>query len=719
MSDVTLSSAVRSNLLSLQTTADLMSMTQERLATGLKVNSALDNPTNFFTASSLNSRASDLARLMDGVSNATQTLEAADNGISAITKLVESAQAVARQAQQSSDTVFVAGVFGSTIVNDTNATVTGTVAIANDVENAVLGEEISGLGTNDTAASFLSPVQSFSGSTSAGSVINQGETLSYLAGGEQIDFAFDVSGGYVPSGSEIVIDASGDMDSVFSALQQAARNQGGNFASFTIGIDGSNQIATTTGQVGAGDLTILDGTSNVFDQALNVIVFPPLAEDTNSILSGLSSTLNLLDTTGTPQSVDMSTINSIEDFAAAIATLGDVSGTIVGDQVLFSADDPWTMLGTGDGWDLGFRQNPQSSDTVNAGLRALDGQTLTIGDDTLTFGSDDSAGQIDTRAEFETALANLTTLNLVASIDATTNQLTISTTGDPNTTFTVGGTVDALAAFGISEWTYTGTSSALTSYSAPSTPEDQTFYFNQGEGLGNTQVSVLGVDSVELLTSLVSLLPGGSYDPVDQRVEFTPLDGVDTITITNNGARKFGLAPGVYAVGDVANPERAEFVDQYNEIMQQIDDLVSDSGFNGVNLIDGDDLAVIFNEDGSSRLDISGSDLTAAGLGLSALGSEGFDSEAGIDGTLDSLGQAIDTLRSQASEFGSNLSIVETREDFTKSMINTLETGAANLTLADTNEEGANLLALQTRQQLSSTALSLASQADQNVLRLF
>ena len=76
-------------------------------------------------------------------------------------------------------------------------------------------------------------------------------------------------------------------------------------------------------------------------------------------------------------------------------------------------------------------------------------------------------------------------------------------------------------------------------------------------------------------------------------------------------------------------------------------------------------------------------------------------------------------MRSQSKTFGSNLSTVQTRQDFTKSMINTLRTGADNLTLADPNEEGANLLALQTRQQLSTTALSLAAQADQNVLRLF
>ncbi len=83
------------------------------------------------------------------------------------------------------------------------------------------------------------------------------------------------------------------------------------------------------------------------------------------------------------------------------------------------------------------------------------------------------------------------------------------------------------------------------------------------------------------------------------------------------------------------------------------------------------------------------------------------------------LDTALSTLRTQASKFGSNLSTVQTRQDFTKNLINTLQTGADNLVLADTNEEGANLLALQTRQQLSTTALSLSAQADQAVLRLF
>ena len=130
MGDITLSSAVRTNLLSLQSTADLMSTTQNRLSTGLKVNSALDDPTAFFTSSSLNSRAGDLNRLLDSVGNAVQTVKAADDGISAITKLVESAQATARQALQkpAGSTTAVTITGNVEIQADTAAQITGTVA---------------------------------------------------------------------------------------------------------------------------------------------------------------------------------------------------------------------------------------------------------------------------------------------------------------------------------------------------------------------------------------------------------------------------------------------------------------------------------------------------------------------------------------------------------------------------------------------------------------
>src|SRR3954467_7397558 len=101
MSGIVLSSSVRQNLLSLQSTADLLASTQSRLATGKKVNSALDNPTNYFTAASLDARASDTNNLLDGIGNGVQILQAANTGIPSLQKLIDSAKSVATQALQS------------------------------------------------------------------------------------------------------------------------------------------------------------------------------------------------------------------------------------------------------------------------------------------------------------------------------------------------------------------------------------------------------------------------------------------------------------------------------------------------------------------------------------------------------------------------------------------------------------------------------------------
>jgi flagellin-like hook-associated protein FlgL len=167
------------------------------------------------------------------------------------------------------------------------------------------------------------------------------------------------------------------------------------------------------------------------------------------------------------------------------------------------------------------------------------------------------------------------------------------------------------------------------------------------------------------------------------------------------------------------NSTRTSLQSDYNSLLTQIDALAGDASYNGINLLNGDDLKVVFNENGTSSLIIAGVTFNSAGLGLTAISGTGFQSDTNIDVTITSIDLALNTLRTQASKFGSNISTVQTRQDFTKQLINTLQTGADALVLADTNEEGANLLALQTRQQLSSTALSLSAQADQAVLRLF
>jgi flagellin len=166
---------------------------------------------------------------------------------------------------------------------------------------------------------------------------------------------------------------------------------------------------------------------------------------------------------------------------------------------------------------------------------------------------------------------------------------------------------------------------------------------------------------------------------------------------------------------------RAGLATQFGQILSQIDQLAGDAGFNGINLLDKNnstDLTVMLNERGTSSVTIAAIDFSSNGLAINNAANN-WGGTADITAASTDLTNALTTLRSQAQAFGSNLSTVQIRQDFTKAMINTLQTGSDSLTLADSNEEGANLLALQTRQQLSTTALSLASQASQAVLRLF
>jgi flagellin len=197
--------------------------------------------------------------------------------------------------------------------------------------------------------------------------------------------------------------------------------------------------------------------------------------------------------------------------------------------------------------------------------------------------------------------------------------------------------------------------------------------------------------------------------------------------LTISGIAADGTIDGAGTTATIGgNDVRKNLVQQFNALRDQLDKVSDDASFNGINLLRGDLLKITFNETGTSTIEIQAKDLdgnptavNAAELNIFSLVDAQVDSDLSIDDLLNDLTQALNTIRSHASSFGSNLSIVQNRTEFTKAMIVTLQTGADTLVLADTNEEAANMLALQTRQQLSSTALSLASQADQAVLRLF
>ncbi len=203
--------------------------------------------------------------------------------------------------------------------------------------------------------------------------------------------------------------------------------------------------------------------------------------------------------------------------------------------------------------------------------------------------------------------------------------------------------------------------------------------------------------------------------------------GINTIQAANNGISSITkLVQSAQSLVSQAQQTtdttvRATLATQFDSLLTQIDQLASDSGINGVNLLGGNDLTITLNETGNSTVTITGVDYTnanAAPLSI-ANSANNWASTTDITTASTELTQALVTLRSESQALSSNLQTVQIRQDFTKAMINTLNTGADSLTLADSNEEGANLLALQTRQQLSTTALSLAAQADQNVLRLF
>lgn len=165
--------------------------------------------------------------------------------------------------------------------------------------------------------------------------------------------------------------------------------------------------------------------------------------------------------------------------------------------------------------------------------------------------------------------------------------------------------------------------------------------------------------------------------------------------------------------------QRSALAVQFDTLRSQIDDLATDAGYKGTNFLQEATLVVDFHEtSGESTLDIEGFDADTGGLTVDSAANL-WTLDADVTAAIADLDTAKTTMRTESQSLSNALSTITTREDFTQNMINTLEDGAASLVNADMNEEGANMLMLQTRQALGTTSLSLASQAAQSVLRLF
>ncbi len=229
---------------------------------------------------------------------------------------------------------------------------------------------------------------------------------------------------------------------------------------------------------------------------------------------------------------------------------------------------------------------------------------------------------------------------------------------------------------------------------------------------GDTPDQVLAqINAVENVTA--SFTGGGELqitstsgdDLVLAEVAGTPLSGL-------------GISAGTFDSSTGVSPARAAKAAEFDAVLAQIDQLAADASFLGTNLLKGDSPVISFNESGSSSLTLSGLNASAAGLGLAGA-ANGFGSNADVSAAGAGLKGALSSLRGFSSGLSSKLAVAETRTAFTRELSNVLQTGAANLTLADPNEEAANLLALQTRSSLASVSFSLTQRSESSILRLF
>jgi flagellin-like hook-associated protein FlgL len=552
----------------LQSTAALLATTQNDLATGNKVNTALDNPTNFFTAQGLNNRASDISSLLDSIGNGVQVLQAANTGLTSLEQLVQSAQSVATQALQTTigystkSSITVALGSGATAANLFGG---GTVSSASFVGTAVNSTK-----TTPTAIDAATTLQTVANSDAIGATIANGDTLT--VDGHTITFKTGATPAAAAGSSGLVGNVLTDGNGNSTVYIGASGTPTGSISDLETAIDIATGAQTATINTGSGVATLGAGTGAA-----------------SSVVSGA-----LHISTGTASDLSISSSNP-----TLLNALGIGSGTAT----------------------TNFARTTTSTSSL------VPNSTLTIGAvgngtaTNITFGT--GAGQVHDLNGLNAALA---ANNLQATVDANGN-LTIITDND-NASQTI---------------TNVGGTSTLFAGKVP---------------------------------------PAPVADPNAQAI-------------------------------------RAGLISQYNNILSQINTTSQDSSFNGINLLNGDTLKLVFNETGTSTLSITGANFNSAGLGLSnlAVGTDFIDNNA-TNKVLTALQGASSLLRSEASNLGSNLSVVQIRQDFNKNLINVLQTGASNLTLADPNEEAANSQALSTRQSIAVSALALANQSQQSVLQL-
>lgn len=581
-SDVVLSAALRNNLISLQNTQSAVDISQNRLATGKKINSALDGPQAFFASQALTNRASDLTRLLDSIGQSIQVIKAADNGVTALTKLVEQADAIAGQARDA--------LAGGT----SEAKVTGNV----DLRGVDSLPDLSG--------------------------ITAGDTITFsLIDEDNVSRSIGAFGGAAAATASITLAANFSIDDLITAINdltlEATVGSGtanGNQA-FTASLDTSGHL-----QIAAND-----GAKYAlrFGAAVTAATEPARLAVAQALGFGDVAKAQAADTAATDSIVGFTASNQV-----SLQSIALYDNSVPASRSIAQRGDLLSVLTNSAGAANLFTGIDNATDDYQIGINGGTLQNIEL------F----AGGGVVSIQEFIDQINNNTNLNqsIRAVFDDATGVLSIEAVSKDVESVQVG-----LAA------------SIVTAGN---------FGFGVNAGFASTAA----------------------------------IDESENIVLSS-------------AAGTLA-----ELEGEYNNVLSQIDELTKDTGYRGTNLLNGNDLLTVFNEGRSSTLTTSGVTYDSAGLGLSTAN---FTRESSVDGALDDVRAALESVRGFGTTLANDLSIIQTRETFTKDLVNTLQEGSDKLVNADQNEEGAKLLALQTRQSLGVTALSLASQSQQSILRLF
>jgi flagellin len=744
MSSVILTSSVRQNLLSLQSTADLLATTQSRLSTGKKVNTALDNPTNYFTASSLDARASDINNLLDGIGNGVQILQAANTGITSLQKLVDSAKSIANQALQTTSGYSTKSNVSTTIAGATADDIRGTTTFAS-------ASAIGGVVANGTAggASPITGATTLGGVAAAltGTAGKAGDGVAALAGSLLLTgnaSATDLNAAAAPKDGDVIVVNGKTITFKAGAAPAAGGVPTGSGVSGNIVTDGNgNSNVYLTGGTVADVLTSID------------------------LAAGVAKTVN---------TAGAATITgSTAAIAAGVLTLNTSTGadlTVTGKADLLKELGLTTSSGAGN---VSVTKYRTTASTTTANL-IQDGSTLNVNGHTITFSNavkpataqvptgsgvsgnvqNDGAGNSIVYLSGGSTIADvLTAIDIASGVQSASNAAGVATlstatgvtassvnsngtlklsTGTVSDLKIGGGVGNALSVLGLDGPTHTSATFTAARGAGAGGINGKTLTFTSfnggagvnitlGDGTSGTVKTLAQLNTALLANNLTATVDAAGKLTITTSNDFasstlgSASDG-GTIGGTLTSAQTFTTAAAPLA-DPVAQTTRANLVAQYNNILDQITTTAQDASFNGVNLLGGDTLKLTFNETGRSTLSIQGVTFNSAGLGLSNLtAGTDFIDNSNTNKTLATLNTASTALRSQASALGSNLSIVQIRQDFSKNLINVLSTGSSNLTLADTNEEAANSQALSTRQSIAVSALALANTSQQSVLQL-